>query len=195
MSDSSNRTSHVLSYILCYMRTTLVTVIFVCAAAATAQVRQSAQSRPCFSESGQTPAGSTQPAPVAPATIAQISWLSGNWVGGTGTRFAEERWTPARGGTMFGLGRTVRGDVMVEYEFLCIAERAGTLVYTAMPNAGPATDFTLTGIDAKSATFENPTHDFPKKIRYVNKPDGTMEAVVSGDASARSLTFAFRRQE
>ena len=34
---------------------------------------------------------------------------------------------------------------MTAFEFLCIVERNGGLVYTAMPNARmPATDFTLT---------------------------------------------------
>ena len=87
----------------------------------------------------------------------------------------------------------MRGDVMTEFEFVCISERQGTLVYTAMPNAGPATDFTLTRIDADSATFENPAHDFPKMIRYVNKPDGAMEVAVSGDPNSQPIIFSFKR--
>ena len=53
----------------------------------------------------------------------------------------------------------------VAFEFLCITERDGGLVYTAMPNAAAPTEFVLTKIDANSATFENPAHDFPKMIR------------------------------
>src|SRR4026208_1993662 len=74
---------------------------------------------------------------------------------------------------MLGVSRTMRSGAMNAFEFLCIAERSGSLVYTAMPNAGPLTDFMLTKIDADSATFENPAHDFPKAIRYAKKPDGT----------------------
>jgi hypothetical protein len=59
----------------------------------------------------------------------------------------------------------------------------------------PATDFTLTKIDADSAVFENPSHDFPKMIRYTRQPDGSLEAVVSGEAGQKPLTFVFKRQD
>ena len=59
----------------------------------------------------------------------------------------------------------------------------------------PATDFTLTKINESSATFENPAHDFPKMIRYSKRPDGSLEAVVSGAGGEKPQTFVFRRQE
>jgi hypothetical protein len=141
------------------------------------------------------PAVSTPPVKVAPASLAQMSWLSGNWAGTTGTSATEERWTAATGGAMHAVSRTMRGSSLTAFEFLCIAEQHGGLVYTAMPNARtPATDFFLTAIDATSATFENPLHDFPKSIRYVLKPDGVLEAIVGGEAGQRSTTFTFKKQ-
>ncbi|HSC27517.1 MAG TPA: DUF6265 family protein [Vicinamibacterales bacterium] len=132
----------------------------------------------------------------SPATIGQVAWIPGVWFGTAGTSAIEERWTPAGGGSMIGVSRTLRNNVMTSFEFLCIAERDGSLVYTAMPNGRtPPTDFTLTRIDADSATFENPAHDFPKMIRYTKRPDGALEAVISGDASQRAVTFVFKRQE
>ena len=97
---------------------------------------------------------------------------------------------------MHAVSRTLRGGTSLNaFEFLCIAERAGGLVYTALPNARtPATDFFLTAIDATSATFENPAHDFPKKIRYALREDGTLEAVVSGEAGQRGFTLTFKKQ-
>ena len=81
------------------------------------------------------------------------------------------------------------------FEFLCIVERDGGLVYTAMPNGRqPATDFVLTSLTDDTATFENPTHDFPKKIQYVRKADGSMEAVVSGAANRKPQVFQFKKQ-
>jgi len=138
------------------------------------------------------------PAPTMPATIAQVAWISGDWVSAGGTATSpttiEERWSPANGGAMIATSRTVRGSVMTEFEFLCLFERNGTLVYTAMPNAGAGTDFTLTKIDAESATFENPAHDFPKAIRYAKRADGGMEAIVSGAAGSKPFTFVFKRK-
>jgi hypothetical protein len=81
---------------------------------------------------------------------------------------------------------------MSAFEFLCIVERNGGLVYQAMPNGRqPATDFTLTKIEARSVTFENPAHDFPKMIRYTLGPDGALEAVVSGTESQKPQIFRF----
>jgi hypothetical protein len=141
------------------------------------------------------PAVSTPPVKVASASLAQMSWLSGNWAGTSGTTSTEERWTAATGGAMHAVSRTMRGTSLTAFEFLCIAEQHGGLVYTAMPNARtPATDFYLTAIDATSATFENPAHDFPKKIRYALKPDGSLDAIVSGAEGARSFTLSFKKQ-
>lgn len=145
------------------------------------------------------PMPAPQPAPnvtVAPATIKDVAWIAGTWTGGTAPTVMEERWTPPGGGTMIGVSRTVRGGSMTAFEYLCITQRAGGLVYTAMPNGrAPATDFLLTAIDADSATFENPSHDFPKKIRYAKRPDGGMEAVVSGDANRKPFTLVFQKQQ
>lgn len=141
------------------------------------------------------PATPPPPVKMASASLAQMSWLSGNWAGTSGTTATEERWTAATGGAMHAVSRTMRGTSLTAFEFLCIAEQHGGLVYTAMPNARtPATDFFLTAIDATSATFENPLHDFPKSIRYVLKPDGSLDAIVSGQAGQRSTTFTFRKQ-
>jgi hypothetical protein len=143
------------------------------------------------------PAPDTAPKAVAAlATMAQVEWFTGVWTMTTASRTIEERWLPASGGQMLATSRTLLlSGVPVAFEFLCVTERDGGLVYTAMPNAAPPTEFVLTKIDADSATFENPAHDFPKMIRYLRKPDGTMEATISGDANRRATTFVFKKQQ
>jgi len=128
--------------------------------------------------------------------MAQVEWFTGVWTGATASRTLEERWLPASGGQMLATSRTLlTTGAPVAFEFLCITEGDAGLGYTAMPNAVPPTEFVLTKIDADSATFENPAHDFPKMIRYVRKPDGTMEATISGDPTRRPTTFVFKRQQ
>ena len=96
---------------------------------------------------------------------------------------------------MLGVGRTLRNRSMVSFEFLCIAERQGGLVYTAMPNARtPATDFMSTTVSAGSVTFENPTHDFPKLIRYARLADGSLETTVGGDAKQKPQVIVLKKQ-
>ena len=129
------------------------------------------------------------------ATIAQAAWLAGVWSGTTGGSTTEERWTPPSGGSMMAVSRTMRNGHTNAFEFLCIVERDGGLVYQAMPNGRqPATEFTLTKIENDSLTFENPSHDFPKMIRYSLTADGTLEATVSGTGGQKPLVFRFRRQ-
>ena len=136
------------------------------------------------------------PLPKAQATMAQVAWISGVWTGARGSSTIEERWAPPAGGSMLAISRTLRDGLMPAFEFLCIVERDGGLVYTAMPNGrSPATDFTLTKIDATNATFENPTHDFPKMIRYTQRPDGALEATISGAGGEKPQSFVFKRQE
>ena len=141
------------------------------------------------------PPSGPKAAPVAPARIAQAGWIAGDWINSTATGSVEERWSSAAGGAMIATSRTLRGDVMTAFEFLCISERDGTLVYTAMPNAGTATDFTLTKIDADSATFENPAHNFPKMIRYAKRADGGMDASISGGGTSKPTVFSFKKKQ
>jgi hypothetical protein len=133
-----------------------------------------------------------QAGPAVRASISQMAWLAGTWSGGGGPISIEERWTPAAGGAMLAVSRTVKGDRMVAFEFLRIVERDGTLVYIAQPNGNPPTEFRLSAITKEGATFENKAHDFPKVIAYAKKSDGTLEARVS-DGGQRGETFSFRR--
>jgi hypothetical protein len=140
----------------------------------------------------------TIPAPPAAAPvqakISQLAWLGGTWIGTTSTGAFEERWAPPAGGSMQAIARTLNNGTLREFEFLCIVERNGGLVYQAMPNGRqPATDFVMTKIDASSATFENPANSFPKMIRYTLGADGTLEAVISGTEKQKPQTFKFKK--
>jgi hypothetical protein len=131
----------------------------------------------------------------APGTIAQVGWISGVWIGVNGVT-TEERWTPVAGGSMIGVGRTLRGTAMAAFEFLCIAERGGSLVYSAMPGGrSPATHFTATAVTADSVTFENPAHDYPKLIRYTKRADGSLETTISGEGGQRAQSVVLKREE
>jgi hypothetical protein len=125
------------------------------------------------------------------ATIAAVAWLAGAWQGAGGAVIIEERWTAPAGQAMLAVSRTIKGDRMVAFEFLRIVERDSSLVYIAQPNGRPPTEFVLTQINAESATFENPAHDFPKVIRYAKRADGSLEARVS-DGGQKGQTFVFR---
>ena len=129
------------------------------------------------------------------AALSDVSWMEGTWVSSAGARIVEERWTPPGGGTMLAVSRTLSGERLVEFEYLRIVERDGSLVYSAMPNGrSPATDFVLTQLTPDSLTFENPQHDFPKVIKYSKKADGTLETAISGAPGSRVITVSLVRK-
>lgn len=144
------------------------------------------------------PAANPAPLPIkgVPAKAADAGWIAAMWAGTSANNVTtEERWTPPATGVMLGVGRTLRGADMPAFEFLCIAEREGSLVYFAMPNARtPATPFVLTAITADSATFENPSHDFPKLIRYTRLPDGSLQTTISGGPGTRERHVTLKKQ-
>lgn len=131
-----------------------------------------------------------------PARINDAGWIGSTWIGTNANNVTtEERWTAPASGVMLGVGRTLRGAEMPAFEFLCIAEREGSLVYFAMPNARtPATPFVLTNITPESATFENPSHDFPKLIRYAKMPDGSLQTTISGGPGTRETHTTLKKQ-
>src|SRR5215467_9573198 len=130
----------------------------------------------------------------ASGAIEQLAWLTGCWESQSGDRIVEEQWTAPRAGSMLGVGRTVKGTALVEYEFVAIRERDNRLVYIAHPSGQPSAEFTSSSISADSVVFENPQHDFPQRIGYQRKSDG-LDAWIDGthDGKTQRVEFHYRR--
>ena len=130
-------------------------------------------------------------------TLADISWISGAWQSEPGgKRQIEEHWTSVAGASMLGMSRTVAGDKTVEFEYLRIEQRADGIYYVAHPKARcPGTDFKLTRASATEAVFENPQHDFPKRIIYRKTADDALTATIDGGEGTKSLSFVFKRSK
>lgn len=129
------------------------------------------------------------------STLADISWISGAWqTEPGGRRQIEEHWTKVAGESMLGMSRTVAGDKTVEFEYLRIEQRAEGIYYVAHPKARcPGTDFKLTRASATEAVFENPQHDFPKRIIYRKTADDALTATIDGGEGSKAMSFAYRR--
>ena len=129
-------------------------------------------------------------------TLTDISWIAGAWQSEPGgKRQIEEHWTSVAGASMLGMSRTVAGDKTVEFEYLRIEQRADGIYYVAHPQARcPATNFKLTRASATEAVFENPQHDFPKRITY-RKSEDSLTATVDGGDGSKAITFSYRRMK
>lgn len=134
----------------------------------------------------------------AKAGVADLAWLAGAWQGtrGTsGTTTIEERWSPARGGAMLGVSRTVARGRMTAFEFLRIVERDGGLVYVAQPGGGAATEFVLTELGDQRAVFENPRHDSPQRIVYELSAEGRLSASIGFCRGGKPQRFEYGRED
>ena len=135
------------------------------------------------------------PAP-AKAAIGDLAWLAGAWVGTRSSGSSvEERWSPPLGGAMLAVSRTVNtSGKMVAFEYLRIVERDGGLVYIAQPGGKPPTEFVLTEVTPTRAVFDNPRHDYPKRIVYELSAEGGLSATIGFAKGGTPRRFEFKRE-
>ena len=135
---------------------------------------------------------------AATRSISELAWITGDWQTAPGGRAQiEEHWTAVAGASMMGVSRTVVGDRTAEFEYLRIEQRAdGNIYYVAHPKARcPGTDFKLTRASATEAVFENPEHDFPKRIIYRKTGDDALTASIDAGEGTKSMSFTFRKMK
>jgi hypothetical protein len=135
------------------------------------------------------------PAP-AKAAIGDLSWLAGAWVGTRSSGSSiEERWSSPLGGAMLAVSRTVnKSGEMVAFEYLRIVERDGGLVYIAQPGGAAPTEFVLTELSPTRAVFDNPRHDYPKRIVYELSAEGVLSATIGFTKGGTPRRFEFKRE-
>jgi hypothetical protein len=130
------------------------------------------------------------------ATIPDLAWMAGSWTTGAGRQTIEEHWVEPASNALIGVGRTLADGRMVFFEFLRIEAKADGIVYIAQPGGAPPTEFRLTKWDGRTAMFENPQHDFPKRISYTKNDDGSMTARIDGGEGVQqgAQSFPYRRK-
>lgn len=125
----------------------------------------------------------------------RFDWLSGHWCAEGGGQLLEEFWLPPEGNLALGVGRTVKNDITVSHEFMRIETRDGVTQYIAIHDGQPPTPFRLTASGADWARFENPQHDFPKRVEYRRTSSG-LRAEIAGpgkDGKEAVIPLEFRR--
>jgi hypothetical protein len=132
--------------------------------------------------------------PDEPA-LSHLAWMTGSWANDSGGVQSEEHWTQPRAGTMFGVNRSMRAGATMFFEYLRIEARPDGVYYIAAPlGRHPPTEFRMTSHADNKVTFENPQHDFPKRITYWRDGD-TLHATADGESrgTLRSEVFQWQR--
>ena len=127
-----------------------------------------------------------------PTAVDNLAWMSGQWQTADGN--TEESWTAPRGGMMLGVGRTTRDGIVREFEFLRLQAGAdGVPVYWGSPNGATPVGFRLSQAGPATATFDNPAHDYPQRIRYRRDGDALI-ATISAIDDSHATSWTYRRQ-
>ena len=109
-----------------------------------------------------------------------LQWMLGKWQQDDGKKVTTEIWTNLSPTTFDGIGQTVlKSENKISFlESLRIIEMSGEIFYLAKVshNEFPIS-FKLMECSNNSAVFENPTHDFPKKIVYNLSENGKILTV------------------
>lgn len=129
------------------------------------------------------------------ASLEDLSWLSGCWEGRQGKAIIEEIWSKPGGGSMLGLGRTVKGDRTASYEFMQLREEAGSLVFMPQPQGGTRVSFPLKASFGGRLTFENKEHDFPQRVIYERKGPGLLLAAIEGTYNGKQEREEFQMRK
>jgi len=113
----------------------------------------------------------------------------------SGDRLVEEQWMAPRGNTMLGMGRTVSGDRLIEYEVIVIRQEGDRFAYDAHPSGQAPAVFLSRNVTVTSIVFENPEHDFPQRIGYERSGDEGLLAWIEGprEGKTRRIEFPYRR--
>lgn len=133
----------------------------------------------------------TPPAPPAPSERTRVEGSERTRV--EGSYVVEEQWMAPRGGTMIGMGRTVREGKTTEYELVVVKEQDGRLAYEAHPSGQPSAVFLSREITNTSVVFENAEHDFPQRVGYRRSESGLaawIEGTVKGQLRHIDFTYA-----
>ena len=100
-----------------------------------------------------------------------------------------------RGGSMVGVGRTVRGDTLVEFELVVIREQGNQLAYEAHPSGQPSAVFVSRSLTDSTVVFENLQHDFPQRVGYQRDGPNALLAWIEGSqrGQVRRIEFPYHR--
>jgi hypothetical protein len=111
-------------------------------------------------------------------------WLAGAWIMQSGDDWADEFWTPPRGGMMLGSARIGKGSELEMWEATRIGyDEAGQLAFWAMPRGVSASKFTATKVETNEIIFVNAEHDYPQRIRYWLEGEGLKAEISLADGS------------
>lgn len=128
--------------------------------------------------------------------IKKFEWLAGQWESIMGTGIYHEEWTLTENNEMTGRAYLLKQGEISNNEKLLIHPVENEIYYTADVSHNPSpVSFKLTYSSDTIFVFENPEHDFPKKITYEKRGENNFIATVEAemDGRLRKLVYDLKR--
>jgi hypothetical protein len=127
----------------------------------------------------------------------ELLWIVDNWVNAEGETVSYEHWEKVNDSLYEGGSETIKNGDTVFSEKLKILKENDDIFYVADVKHNPApVYFKLTYSGTNKAVFENPEHDFPRKITYEIE-NGNLHAYIEGPSkkgSWKKVDFYFTRR-
>lgn len=117
-------------------------------------------------------------------SLNDLTWLIGDWFAPGEEQTTNETWQREAAGDYQGKGWTIEktsGEVRFS-ESMRILQRDGGIFYLVKVADNPdEVAFKLVRCPDQQALFENPQHDFPKRLDYQLIAQDQLQVIVSGD--------------
>lgn len=124
--------------------------------------------------------------------LEKTNWLLHIWENNTSDGVFSEKWIQKNDSTFYGESYFIANQDTLFAETLQMIQRdTNVVLIITVPNQNeekPVT-FNLTSVTEKEFVFENPTHDFPKMIRYTLVNQDSIYAEISGDGKKQGFPF------
>lgn len=120
-----------------------------------------------------------------------LGFMAGEWIEcRPDGRVVEEHWLgPVGDGALYGVTVTRSASARVSFEHARVGSDAQGWAFVAQPQGAPPTRFALVRSGPGEAVFENPDHDFPKRIAY--RREGATLVARATDLDDRGPTWRY----
>lgn len=126
------------------------------------------------------------------AELEKANWFLGRWENNTPDGIFSEEWKTENDSVLVGASYFINGKDTLFAETVRLEQKGNDLLYiVSVPNQNDEKPvaFKLTSSTSDFLVFENPEHDFPKKITYKLVNKDSLYAEISGNDKSEGFPF------
>lgn len=135
-----------------------------------------------------------------PGSVDKLSWMTGCWLAASEVGFGDSRevWLAPIGGTMLGMGQTVKAERTLGWEAMRLYNDGDSVKAWIRPGARNEFTMALERFEDGFASFAVTEGDTTTRVTYHRRSTTEMSAsfrLIRGDAPPRGQEFSFKRED